>query len=235
MMTFPDRIKEAFLSAKNKNPRVTKKGLADFCGVSQSAVSSWFSGSSKSISPENSRKAAEYLMVSETWLVNGFGDIDGKNVVVVDDSDPDNDQYVGISESRIAFQGGDGFEEDSLFYEEIEESSIAYYKRSFFTKKHVNPDKCKRFRVTGESMEPLLWDGDVILVDCAQTEILSGKVYAFALEGKLRVKILHQKLTGGIVVKSANPDYQDETLTDSDLDTFRLIGRVIDRSGGDFL
>nr|DAG80824.1 MAG TPA: Repressor protein CI [Caudoviricetes sp.] len=235
MSTFTERINMAYKVAKKENPHVSKSELAKVCGVTPSAVSWWFSGKSQTPAAVNTYQLAKYLNVSERWLVNGIGDMKGSTVVAIEDEDPDNDQYVGIPESRIAFQGGDGFYGDSLTFEDIEEASIAYYKRSFFVKKHINPARCKRFKVTGQSMEPLLWDGDVILVDCAQTEILSGKIYAFALEGKLRVKILHQKLKGGIIVKSANPDYPEETLTDNDLDTFKIIGRVCDRSGGDFL
>ena len=51
------------------------------------------------------------------------------------------------------------------------------------------------------------------------------------LNGEMRVKILHPLIRGGYVVQSVNPDVPEERLTDGDLETFRLIGRVRDRSG----
>lgn len=87
------------------------------------------------------------------------------------------------------------------------------------------------FKVHGDSMEPLLWDGDTILVDCGVKDVLDGKIYAFMIRGSMRVKILHPLLRGGYLVQSLNPDIPDETLDDGDLDAFFLIGRVRDRSG----
>ena len=47
-------------------------------------------------------------------------------------------------------------------------------------------------------MEPLLWDGDTILVDCGAKEVLDGKIYAFMIRGSMRVKILHPLCAVGI-------------------------------------
>lgn len=231
MTTFTDRIQTAFKHAQDLNPQITKKGLAEACNVSKSAVSAWFSGQSKSITPQNAETAAKYLNVSERWLVNGAGEMIRTNVVVFDDEEPDSDEYVAIPEYRISLQAGDGVQEDSLSIKEIEDSTLTYYKRDFFIKRHLNPECCKRFRVRGSSMEPLLWDGDSILVDCSPQDILDGKIYAFALQGRLRVKYIYTMLKGGYLIKSANTDYPDEVLGDDELNTFHLIGRVRDRSG----
>lgn len=121
--------------------------------------------------------------------------------------------------------------EQEVIYDEITSSIPAVYRRRWFQEKGINPAHCKRFKVHGDSMEPLLWDGDTILVDCGAKEVLDGKIYAFMIRGSMRVKILHPLLRGGYLVQSLNPDVPDETLDDGDLDAFVLIGRVRDRSG----
>ena len=82
-------------------------------------------------------------------------------------------------------------------------------------------------------MEPLIYDGDTILVDCTPRNIIAGKVYAFCLAGELRVKILYPMLDGTMLIKSVNPDVSDERLSTDELSSFRLVGRVRDRSGGE--
>ena len=86
----------------------------------------------------------------------------------------------------------------------------------------------------GDSMEPYLWDGDKILVDCSPEDIISGKVYVFMINGKMRVKVL-RPLINGLLIRSFNPEIPDETLTANDLETFKLIGRVRDRAGNSWL
>ena len=83
-------------------------------------------------------------------------------------------------------------------------------------------------------MEALICDRDTILVDCSENEIIPGKIYAFSINGSMRVKFLQPMLDGSLLVKSYNPDYPDEILKACDLSTFNLIGRVRDRSGGSF-
>ena len=233
MTTFNDRLREAFAIAHDKDPKITKTRLATFTGVTPSAVSAWFSGQSKSISPENVSAVAKYLGVSERWLANGTGEMTLGKVHEQSD-DIDEDLFVRIPEYAVTFSCGDDIEGDGITYDELTDTVDAYYSREFFQKRGINPENCKVFITQGDSMEPLICDGDRILVDTSPQDIISGKIYAFLLHGKLRVKFLYPLLRGGIQVHSYNENYPDETLTDEDLDTFRLIGRVRDRSGGDF-
>lgn len=236
MSSFTERLSEAFAYATQLNPRITKKGLANACGISSPAVSAWFSGATKKISVPNLVAASKYLGVSERWLANGVGEMIESNVKVVDDSSEiDESEYVRIPEYSISFEGGDGTEGESITYDEIKDASDSYYSRDFFISRHINPEKCKVFRVRGDSMEPLICDGDRILVDCSPQEIISGKIYAFAMNGKLRVKYLSPLLKGGYLVRSHNTAFEDEVLQDDELNSFVLIGRVRDRSGGSFL
>lgn len=119
----------------------------------------------------------------------------------------------------------------AVYFEELKDSVKARYRRSWFQARQINPDNCRRFKVHGTSMEPFIWDGDTILVDCTPQQIMGGKTYAFMLHGDMRVKMLYPLMKGQLLVKSLNPDVPDETLGDEDLDTFELIGRVRDRSG----
>jgi phage repressor protein C with HTH and peptisase S24 domain len=90
----------------------------------------------------------------------------------------------------------------------------------------------RRVKVTGDSMRPTIFDGDVALVNTAERKITNGKVFAFIVDGEARVKRLFKQFDGRIRVVSDNPDklqFPDEFLTPDHMP--EMVGRVVDRSG----
>lgn len=224
-----DRLSEALEEAKVKNPTKSKAGLAKYCGVRPSTVTAWVSGKTRGITGEADPKTAEYLCVSTRRLLSGTGEKHSTSVMVFDDFEEfDSDDWVRIPEYQARCAAGD---DQNVLFDEITDSTPAPYRRSWFQERQINPDNRKHFKMRGTSMEPYIWDGDTILVDCSPHAILSGKIYAFMLKGERRVKILHPLMRGSYVVQSVNPSVPEENLTDRDLETFQLIGRVRDRSG----
>lgn len=82
-------------------------------------------------------------------------------------------------------------------------------------------------------MEPLINDGDIILVDCSPVEsIKDNEIYAISINGALRVKQLVKPLKGGLIVRSFNSSlYKDETFSVEEAEQIKVIGRVVDRYG----
>ncbi|MGF1884085.1 S24 family peptidase [Vibrio splendidus] len=83
-------------------------------------------------------------------------------------------------------------------------------------------------KITGDSMEPTLFDGGIAALDKSETIIRDGKIYIFRHGGAIRVKKLVNTLDG-ILIKSINPEYTDEHIpynNNFDID-FKIIGRVI--------
>ena len=228
-MSLAERLNVAYADAKEKNPLITKTGLAKYCGVSQPSVVDWFNGKTKSISYKSAIRASSYLGVNTAWLMGEDEHMYSQSVAVAEEGFDDSD-LVSIPEFNISFGAGARFEPT---YEETTNSVKAYYRPEWFIHRGINPANCKRFKVSGCSMEPLIYDGDTILVDCTPRSIIAGKVYAFCLAGELRVKILYPMLDGTMLIKSVNPDVSDERLSIDELSSFRLVGRVRDRSGGE--
>ena len=80
-------------------------------------------------------------------------------------------------------------------------------------------------------MEPLLLDGDVVLVNCAERFIIDGRVYAFVFGHALRVKRLYSQIDRSILVCSENPNFADEKIPPDEVDQVKIIGEVVERSG----
>ncbi len=81
-------------------------------------------------------------------------------------------------------------------------------------------------QVIGDSMEPSIHEGDYVLIDQSKQEIYSGGTYALGLEDTIMVKQL-DKRPNELVILSTNPRYSPIVLSGDELDTMRLIGRVI--------
>ena len=219
--TLKDRLSEA-LAASGK----TKIELARFCGISHPSVSNWFNGRTKELSSINALKAAQFLGVSVTWLTTGLGNPHSSTIIPAA-SGALAEGLVSIPEYEVRCGAGSSY---APSFEEATEAKPSFYRKEWFTEHGVSPQFCRRLKVHGDSMVPILYDKDTILCDCSPRPIVSGKIYAFCYGDEVRVKRLYTKLDGGILVRSENTALTDEEIPASDIDRFYLIGRVIDRS-----
>ena len=84
-------------------------------------------------------------------------------------------------------------------------------------------------RVMGDSMEPELLDGDVVLVNTylGSTVALEEDIYVFRLGGELYVKRLRPDGAGGATAISTNPAYPPFAIPpDVPEGDFRILGRL---------
>lgn len=80
--------------------------------------------------------------------------------------------------------------------------------------------------VFGQSMEPIIKEGDTVLIDQSQIDILAGAIYAVGVEDTILVKRL-EKHPNKLVLCSDNKDYEPIYLEKDDTDQLRIIGKVI--------
>jgi phage repressor protein C with HTH and peptisase S24 domain len=79
----------------------------------------------------------------------------------------------------------------------------------------------------GDSMEPEIRSGDILLVNRAVTEPRGEGVYVVSLDGDLLVKRLQRAGLDKLVLKASNPAYDPVTIDLKSIDdNFRIIGRV---------
>ena len=229
--TLAERLKIA-LERSGKSQRA----LALYCGVSTASTTYWFNGKTKVLTAENAMKAAMFLGVSVEWLTSGKGEMtDGANIKVFAEGDTPPDDVVVIHEYRLVFGAHADGVEPTPEWEIVEGGDDYWYRLSFFQNRHLNPDHCKRAKVTGDSMEPFIYGGDTVLFNevpdprPACVTICDGKIYVLCVDGKLKIKRL-ASIKDGISVRSDNPDYKPEDYTGDELSRLRIYGRVIEVS-----
>lgn len=224
LSTVGKRIKFALTHAGK-----SQADLSKYVGIKTATVSQWCSDKVKALKSDNALKVSRFLGVNYDWLVTGRGAPFGENVESVpDDVIPEG--YVQIKEYALKCSAGAG---TTPTFDEINETKPVTYQQSFFRSLGVNPLKCKRFTVDGDSMVPTLYPEDKILVNTADNyEIENNKVYAIVIRDEVRVKRLIRKINGDVVIRSDNHAYPDEVIEHDDENVyFAIIGRVIEKSG----
>lgn len=93
----------------------------------------------------------------------------------------------------------------------------------------VNPAQLSIIEAVGDSMNPTIADGDLLLIDTGEPKLRGNGIYALSVEGVLLVKRVDIKLTGGLLISSDNPRYHgsSQELAREDLERVRIAGRVV--------
>lgn len=212
-MVVADRLKEL---ASDK--RMNIKEFASFLGVSERTIQNYIAG----ISLPNGRFLAdlsEKTGASATWLLTGGGPkyfADHQNMRL------DASDFVPIPRYAVEASAGHG----ALVHDE-EGSRYYAFNRKFLERRGLAPNNLAVISVKGDSMEPDLHDGDLILLDMAQTEPQDSRIYAVRYNADLFVKRVMELPGNRIQLLSTNPNYPPITVDSADLDGIQIIGRVV--------
>lgn len=211
--------------------QINGKELSILTGLTTAAISQYKTGKILTLNAMAAQKIADALGVNVEWLVTGEGNMIKPNIISLDNADSDKlpAGFVQIPEYKICFGAG---EAEEPTYEEIQDCVPAYFRSSFFSDRGINPKNCRRFKVIGDSMIPLINSGDYITVDCTpQDYIENNQIYALVFDHSLRVKRLIKSFKT-LTIRSDNQIYPDEVLTlEEAAQMIHIIGKVIERSG----
>ena len=226
MTELKNRIQSAMDYAK-----INGKELSVITGLTTAAISQYKTGKILTLNAMAAQKIADALGVNVEWLVTGEGNMIKPNIISLDNADSDKlpAGFVQIPEYKICFGAG---EAEEPTYEEIQDCVPAYFRSTFFSDRGINPKNCKRFKVIGDSMIPLINDGDYITVDCTPKDYIeNNQIYALVFDHSLRIKRLIKSFKS-LTISSDNPIYSDEVLTlEEAAQMIHIIGKVIERSG----
>lgn len=101
------------------------------------------------------------------------------------------------------------------------------FGRGWLRGQGLDPRHLSAIAVEGDSMEPLLRDGDEILVDLTPRPLRDG-VHVVRVDGALLVKRLETGRPGVVVLKSDNAAYDPIELAPADV---AVVGRVVWKGG----
>jgi len=131
--------------------------------------------------------------------------------------------FVLVPRYDVAASMGNG----SVIHSEQVVDHLAFRAEWVRTELGTSPRHLILISAIGDSMEPSLRAGDLLLVDRSVEHVHQDAVYAIALNGELRIKRIQRLFDGTLIIKSDNPSYRTEELTPDQAEQLRIVGRVV--------
>ena len=203
-----------------KEMGVRQVQFAERIGVDTSNLSKYLNGHMP-LSDSFLNRMVVNLGVSKEWLLEGTDLPFGKTVVRVDG---DNAQASGAGATPV--------------YDVDVTAGVASGRNELFASENivgwvnlpnVSPD-CRIVRVSGDSMAPVIMDGDFVAVREVSNpnQIYWGQIYVIQLDDFRLVKYLRRHSDPNMVVlRSENPNYDDMDVRRSDIHEMLLVQHVL--------
>lgn len=221
MNTLAERLKIA-----REKAGLSQAQLGEVIGLSQQSVAKIENGGTQQ--PRKIKEIAKALGVTQTWLQLGIeenGSLADFVVEELEETTIDPSVFASIPVLDIELSAGNGCEA------EVIESVVDTFplRRIDLRKAGVAASNARIVKIWGNSLLPVLNNGDHVAVDISQSKpIRDGNLYALRDGVLLRVKVMINQPDGGVLLRSFNKDeYPDEILTlDERRTRIHVIGRV---------
>lgn len=216
MSTIGDRLKEI-------RGDESQETFAGRFGIHRNTLARWESGE-RTPDLDFVIKMVLELGYSPEWVLTGAGPTRASAAAIhsAHQLTPDHVDLIQIPKVKARLSAGGGS------FEINGEVERYYAFRSDWLRRKGNTAAMVLMDVSGQSMEPVIMDGDTILIDQSQTEPLPGRLYAVAVEELVYVKRVETK-PGQLILRSENPAYDPIPVpTGEDMsDSVRILGRMI--------
>ncbi len=229
-------LAERLQKALEERPDVSKADLARACGIKQPSVSDWFNGKTKRLTGSNLLEAARKLGVRPEWLATGLGPMHESDTNLPASSlqvQPSEDDFDLVPQLDISASCGDG-----KFAEHVVVRGGLAFKKSFMRQFGITEANSRIIYAQGQSMEPTIGDGRVVLINLTDTTPQDGRVFLICdQDGALILKRLVREYDPTVQAtvwktRSDNPDkrqYPDKILPDDP--RVKIVGRAIWHDG----
>jgi phage repressor protein C with HTH and peptisase S24 domain len=215
MVNSPDTNARARLQQLCVERRVSLSGLSTMIGRNSSYLQQFIrKGSPRKLGEVDRRTLAQFFAVPESELGGGEGNSYAANTSRGD--------WLEVPRLPLGAAAGPG----ALAGDEAPFDSFRFSRR-WLREQGLGGAELSAIRVQGDSMEPLLHDGDEILVDRAQRTLRDG-IHVIRLGDALMVKRLAAAGPGRATLLSQNYAYPPVEVA---LDELEIVGRVVWKSG----
>lgn len=228
---FAKRLSEAFEFATKAQGRiVSAREVASAVGISEASIRKYLGGSIPSA--EIASKLARELNVYTGWLIAGEG-VDPNegwenNIAELINKSDAYDQYKSSGITRVPHldvqaSAGPGL----VTQQEDQIGEVGFDDRWLRHIGMTSPAHARVITANGQSNEPLIRHGDMLLVDTGIKEIGDTHFYVILQNGDLRVKLCTQRHDGVVTIRSHNKDFDDkEEIANSEVDDLHVCGLV---------
>lgn len=212
----------------------TQEEMGQLVGVSGRSWQDYEAEAAVPKVPVYERLAA--LGFEPVWLIGGGGEpvvaqhpahgipLEGGRVTSAET--PPMDGYVALPRYDVRAAAGVGV---PVLTEEI--ADFIYFKVDWLRRTiGLAPTQLALIEAVGDSMNPTIHDGDLLLLDVSDPKLRGDGIYVIGEGDALVVKRIALRLGGrGMAIRSDNERYSrsDLELSQDELSTIRLVGRVV--------
>lgn len=203
-------------------------------GVPQPTIHRIMTGETADPRTQTLQKLAEYFGVSVSdlrerdFVSHGYLGEPGRSIRDILDESLMSDLTV-IPVCKLRLTAGS----DRVETEPPDETPGIAVSKMWLKQNWLEPRLLTAFKVTGESMAPTLYAGDVVVINTANTEFADGGVFAVNFEGELMIRRLERD-SGEWWLKADNPDQRKYGRKAWNGDFTILLGRAVLRESCHF-
>jgi phage repressor protein C with HTH and peptisase S24 domain len=205
-----------------------KNKFADISGISPGYLNDILKGRATP-SDRVIKDICEKNSINEIWLRDNKGEMFLKAEAVSPPSPADDKQtrridgFVLVPLFNVEASAGGG----ALVPEEEVIDRLAFKEEWIKRDLGVNPSDLALITTIGDSMEPTLRAGDMILLDKSVETVKDEAVYAFLVDGMLLIKRVRWEADGGLSLLSDNSVYSPVVISRERKAELRVVGRLI--------
>jgi phage repressor protein C with HTH and peptisase S24 domain len=206
--------------------------LARAMGVSPSAFRKWLKGEAEP-SRERLVALAEAAQVGIAWLARGEGpeprfqatEPSGRRPRSSDTSVPhvNPSHFLLLPRRPDTAAAGAGLPPPPPYTSEY----IAFQHEWLRFVFRVDPENLILEIAVGESMQPTIHDGDLLLIDTTDHVVRNFGIYVLEVAGERLVKRVQRKVDGSLVLISDNMAYQADSVPVERVPDVAVVGRVV--------
>lgn len=103
------------------------------------------------------------------------------------------------------------------------------FSRRWLAQQGISAGDCALITVSGDSMEPALYNGDLVMIDQRKTQIRSGRIFAFHDGDELRIKRIEVIPDTALILRSDNPKHPPEHRTGEAMNDIsqNILGQIV--------
>lgn len=196
----------------------SRKQAAEAAGVALSSLQRWIAEDGVPAFDSVARLAAGQS-ISLDWLATGRGQKSTERSTPLAPVD-ETYAYIPLYDAAVSAGHGSWNESANIL------TKLAFTSKSL-RRQGLCPSSLSAIRITGDSMEPLLVDGDTVLIDHDRQALEGEGVYVVHLDGHLYAKRLQRQFDGSIHILSENKAYRDMAVPKEQLNDLQIIGQVV--------
>lgn len=212
-----------------------RDAVADRSGVGKTTLTQYMKDGDWKLS--FLEKLASACGVSMEWLISGNGENEPAVTVRKHEELPskDGESSKFIAGYDVELSAGYGFTPNT----HIEVVSFSISSDALPPELLQPYRKLIAVRARGDSMEPYVCSGDIIVLDLNDRSIFTGGVYGLRVGDQLLVKRLSIRANGNLIVASDNPRYPPDEISAAEMrqmtedggSPMTIIGRLVWRMG----